>query len=66
MPIPIPNKQKLVEGDILGIDFGVKLKGYISDAAVTVPLGKISREAEKLLEVTRECLAHGIDFEIGM
>src|SRR5256712_11030632 len=53
----IPSSKKVLrEGDIIGLDFGVVLEGYYSDAAVTVPVGRISREAEDLLRVTRESL----------
>src|SRR5258708_3414566 len=44
----------LREGDIISLDFGVEYKGYYGDAAVTVPVGKIKPEREKLLRVTRE------------
>ncbi|HVB86855.1 MAG TPA: type I methionyl aminopeptidase [Candidatus Dormibacteraeota bacterium] len=53
--------RKLREGDILSMDFGVELDGYFADAALTVPVGKISPEREKLLRVTRESLERGID-----
>jgi methionyl aminopeptidase len=58
--IPSPAR-KLREGDILSMDFGVELEGYFGDAALTVPVGKISAEREKLLRVTRESLEHAID-----
>jgi methionyl aminopeptidase len=57
--IPSP-KKVLREGDIIGLDFGVVLEGYYGDAAVTVPVGRVSREAEELLRVTRESLRRGI------
>jgi len=57
----IPNQRPLQEGDILSLDCGVDLNGYISDAAVTLPLGKISREAQRLMTVTEECLYRAID-----
>jgi methionyl aminopeptidase len=57
--IPSP-KKVLKEGDIIGLDFGVVLDGYFGDAAVTVPVGRISREAKELLSVTRESLHRGI------
>jgi len=57
--IPSP-KKVLREGDIIGLDFGVVLEGYYGDAAVTVPVGRISREAGDLLRVTRESLRRGI------
>jgi len=56
----IPDKRKLSEGDILSVDIGVKYKGYVGDAANTYPVGKISEEAQKLLDVCQECLAFGI------
>ena len=57
--IPSP-KKVLKEGDIIGLDFGVVLDGYFGDAAVTVPVGRISPEARELLSVTRESLHRGI------
>ena len=53
--------QRLREGDIVSIDFGVELDGYFADAAVTVPVGSIAPEKEKLLRVTRESLDRAID-----
>ena len=58
--IPSANR-KLKEGDILSMDFGVELNGYFGDAALTVPVGKISPEREKLLRVTRESLERAIE-----
>jgi len=52
----IPSDRVLNEGDIISIDIGLEWKGYHSDMAVTVPVGKISRKAEKLLRVTEESL----------
>jgi methionyl aminopeptidase len=46
----------LHEGDIVGLDFGAYLNGYHADAAMTVPVGEISEEARRLLEVTEEAL----------
>ena len=58
----IPSKKMILqEGDIISIDFGVKYKGFYGDAAITVPVGKISSENEKLLKVTKEALYKGID-----
>jgi methionyl aminopeptidase len=56
----IPGKRKLKEGDIVGIDAGAIVDGWHADAAITVPVGKISAEAQKLIDVTREALARGI------
>jgi len=58
--IPSPTR-RLREGDILSMDFGVELEGYFADAALTVPVGKISPEREKLLRVTRESLERAIE-----
>ena len=49
------------EGDIVSIDAGVKYKGFHSDSAVTVGAGKISKKAQKLIEVTKESLFKGIE-----
>jgi methionyl aminopeptidase len=57
----IPAKRILQEGDIISIDCGAILDGYQGDAARTVPVGKISKEAEKLIEVTRESFFKGIE-----
>ena len=57
----IPGEVELKEGDIIGLDFGVLYKGYFGDAAITVPIGKLSKETEKLLQVTEECLYLGIE-----
>lgn len=56
----IPNGRVLQEGDIISIDIGLRYKGYCGDACVTYPVGTISPEAQRLLEVTRECLYRGI------
>jgi methionyl aminopeptidase len=52
----MPNKRELIEGDILSIDFGVVYNGFYGDAAITVPVGKISCNAEILIRVTEESL----------
>lgn len=54
-------KRTLKDGDILSMDFGVELEGYYGDAALTIPVGKIEPEREKLLRVTREALERGIE-----
>jgi methionyl aminopeptidase len=56
----IPGSRVLREGDLLSIDIGTTLDGYVSDSAVTVPVGKISEQAQRLLAVTQECLTLGI------
>src|SRR5256885_9538073 len=57
--IPSP-KRRLREGDIVGIDAGAIVEGWHADAAVTVPVGRISDEAAKLIRVTEEALRVGI------
>lgn len=53
----VPYKTQILrEGDIIGLDLGVKYKNLYTDAAISVPVGKISKEAERLLNVTREAL----------
>jgi len=56
----IPGDYKLQHGDIISLDLGVKLNGYYGDAAITVTVGKISGEVNKLLEVTEDALYKGI------
>ena len=58
--IPNENDKVLKEGDIVSLDLGLVHKGLITDAAITVPVGKISPELEKLLEVTKKALMAGI------
>jgi len=55
-----PSTRALAEGDILSLDMGAVVEGYYGDAAVTLPVGRISPEAERLLAVTRECLDRGV------
>jgi methionyl aminopeptidase len=57
----IPNRERLREGDIVGIDFGAVLDGFVGDGAVTVGVGEVTPEAEKLMRVTRECLDLAIE-----
>jgi methionyl aminopeptidase len=57
----IPSKKVVLqEGDIVSIDFGVRFRNFYGDAAVTLPVGKISGEKERLLEVTNAALHKGI------
>ncbi|HYC33490.1 MAG TPA: type I methionyl aminopeptidase, partial [Gemmatimonadales bacterium] len=53
-------KRVLEEGSIVSVDVGVHLEGLHADSATTLPVGRISPEAERLLAVTREALAAGI------
>jgi methionyl aminopeptidase len=56
-----PSARKLQEGDIISIDCGATLDGYVGDSAVTIPVGKVSAEAAKLIDITRESLYRAID-----
>jgi len=56
----IPSPRVIKEGDIVSIDIGVRLNGYIADSAKTFPVGTISEEKERLLRVTEEALYLGI------
>lgn len=56
----IPSDRTLTEGDILSLDFGVVYKGFCGDAAITIPIGKISEGARRLLQTTEECLEKAI------
>lgn len=56
----IPSERRLEEGDIVSLDFGVFMDGYYGDAALTVPIGEVSPEAKKLLQVTRQALEQAI------
>jgi methionyl aminopeptidase len=52
----IPGSRRLKEGDIVGIDVGARWKGYVGDNAATVAVGRVSQDARRLIETTRECL----------
>ena len=56
----IPGDYVLRDGDLLSIDIGTTFEGYVSDSAVTIPIGNIGVNAQKLLNVTQECLMVGI------
>ncbi len=55
------SRRKLKEGDIISIDIGVFYKGFYGDAALTLPVGRVSEAAETLMRVTAEALDRGID-----
>lgn len=57
----IPSEYELVRGDIISIDVGVVLDGWVADAAVTVPVGRISPIASKLLRATKESLFAAVE-----
>ncbi len=58
--IPSP-KRKLKEGDIVSIDCGAVYEGFVADSAITVPVGEVSAQVEKLLEITEKSLFVGIE-----
>lgn len=57
----IPSNRALREGDIIGLDYGVIYEGFYGDAAITVGVGKISEEAQRLMDVTEQSLYKGIE-----
>jgi methionyl aminopeptidase len=52
----IPNENPLAEGSILSVDFGCKINDFYGDSAVTIPVGRVSSDTEKLLDITQESL----------
>jgi len=54
------NDRVLQDGDLVGLDFGVRYNGMITDAAITVGVGKVSAEADRLITATQEALAAGV------
>jgi len=57
----VPSRKMLKEGDLLKIDIGVNYKGYITDGAITIPIGKVSKDAKRVLETTKRALAEAVD-----
>jgi len=57
----IPGERVLKDGDIVSIDVGVELGGYFSDAAITVAIGSIDKDTQRLIDVTKEALYKAID-----
>ena len=57
----IPGDRILREGDIVSLDIGIRHKGYFSDTAVTLAIGKINSKIQSLLDTTRESLYRGIE-----
>jgi methionyl aminopeptidase len=51
----------LAEGDVLSVDFGVRLDGYCGDAAVTIPIGEISEDKRRLVETTKRVLGIAVE-----
>lgn len=56
----IPDARRLSEGQVVGVDCGIDLEGYYSDAALSVPVGSVAPEVKKLLRVTKESLYRGV------
>jgi len=56
-----PSETPLVDGDIVSLDFGILLDGYYGDAAITVPVGTVDRDKERLVKATEESLYKGIE-----
>lgn len=57
----IPGKRKLLEGDIVSVDCGTILDGFVADSAFSIGVGELSSEAQQLLEVTEKALYIGIE-----
>jgi methionyl aminopeptidase len=57
----IPDGYELAEGDVLSVDVGVTLDGYVADSAYTFPVGDVDEDAERLLEVCNAALHAGIE-----
>ncbi len=57
----IPGPYRLKEGDVISLDVGVRYEGFVTDSAVTVAVGEVPEETERLLETTRRCLEASIE-----
>lgn len=57
----IPTNRALSDGDIIGLDYGVIYEGFYGDSAITVGVGKVSADAQRLMDVTEESLYKGIE-----
>jgi methionyl aminopeptidase len=57
----MPSERVLEEGDIVGLDFGVCYNGFFGDATITLPVGKVTQKALRLMEVTEQSLYAGIE-----
>jgi len=56
----VPSDRVLKNGDILSLDLGLRYKGYCTDMAITIPVGKISKETKRLIKITKKSLEIGI------
>jgi methionyl aminopeptidase len=61
----IPSNRALREGDIVGLDYGVIYEGFYGDSALTVGVGKVSDEAQRLMDVTERSLYTGIEQKVA-
>jgi methionyl aminopeptidase len=57
----VPDDTILSNGDILGLDIGSEIDGWYGDAAITIPIGKISKEDQKLIDCSKDALYYAID-----
>lgn len=57
----LPDERILKKGDTIGIDIGLKYKGFCGDACVTFPVGKVNAPTQRMLEIGQECLRLGIE-----
>jgi methionyl aminopeptidase len=57
----IPSSKKMMNGDIISLDIGVNYRGFFGDAALTLPVGTIGKEAKRLVNVTEQSLQAGIE-----
>lgn len=55
------DKQVLQDGDIIGVDIGVILNGWVGDSCMTYAVGNVDEESQRLMEVTRKCMDLGIE-----
>ncbi len=63
----VPTDKRVQEGDILGLDLGTKIDGYFGDAAITMPIGKISKRDEELIKCSKDALYFAIEnIRVGM
>jgi methionyl aminopeptidase len=57
----IPSDYRAQEGDLISVDLGITLNGLVADSAITVPIGEVTEEAQRLLDVCQEALEAGIE-----
>jgi methionyl aminopeptidase len=57
----MPSSRVLLDGDIIGLDFGIYYQGFYGDAAITLPVGRISQQAMRLMQVTEQSLYAAIE-----